>query len=338
MNRILVIKLRYIGDVVLTTPVLQGLRQQYPDVNLVCLVNPGTQEVLTHNPYIDEILVVPRESLREQIQLCYELRARQFDCVIDLTDGDRSAFLTWISGASVRIGFDEEKRWRGLLYSDCVEPENARVHMVEHHAQALKLLGINVLNHEPKVYVPDTYESWAEAKLSELGLARQPWVMIHPTARYWFKTWPAERFAMLSDRLAEKGIAVVLAGHAQDEIVAEKIQELANKSFISIVGQTSVLELAALMKHAKLFIGNDTGLMHIAAAVECPVVGLFGPTDPLVWGPRSKRSQVIYKELDCRACFHPGCLRGDDNCMKQISVDEVYSAALVLLDPLKVEM
>ena len=337
MNNILVIKLRYIGDVVLSTPVLRLLRKQYPEAKLACLVNAGTQDVLTHNPHVDEVLVVARGSLKKQVQFCFQLRARQFDCVIDLTDGDRSAFLTWISGAPVRIGFNAEKRWRGMLYSDCVESESGMSHMVEYHAQALNSLGTYSLSSEPEVHVQEEYHERAQTRLAQLRLDQHRWVMIHPTARYWFKAWPHERFSQLSNWLAGNDMTVVLVGHAQDLEIAEKIQARANVPVISLVGQTSLLELAALMKCADLFLGNDTGLMHIAAAVGCPVVGLFGPTDPKVWGPRGKNTKVIFKGVDCRECFHPGCFRGEENCMKQISVEEVYSAALALLQDVKRE-
>ena len=331
MKRILVIKLRYIGDVVLTTPVLRVLRTHFPESQIVCLVNTGTQEVLSYNPHVDEVLVLTRATLRRQVQFFLDLRIRKFDCVIDLTDGDRSAILSKISGAPKRIGFNSEKRWRGWLYTDCIRSDYGSTHMVEHHAQALKPIGVNGLVGNPEIYVSQEHDQTAQTTIEQLGLKSRRWVMIHLTARYWFKTWPLERFALLSDWLAKKNMSVVLVGHGLDQEVSEKMQVRVNAPLISLVGKTNLLELAALMKHSDLFVGNDTGVMHIAAAVGCPVLGLFGPTDPSVWGPRGKKTKVLYKGLDCRACFHPGCFRGEDNCMKQISVDEVYSAAEELL-------
>ncbi|GJL65822.1 MAG: glycosyl transferase family 9 [Nitrospirales bacterium] len=331
MNHILIIKLRYIGDVVLSTPVLSALRQQFPHATLVCLVNPGTQEILQHNPHIDDVLVMVRGSLLEQMQFWLELRRRQFDCVIDLTDGDRSAFLTWVSGASRRIGFNSENRWRGRFYSHCISSGVAGRHMVEYHAQALSLINVPAVAHAPEVSVGTEQTACAQARLDELGLLGRRWVMVHPTARYWFKAWPLERFAMLCDRLAEHNLSVVLVGDVHDQEAATQIQELVNTPVFSLVGKTPLLELAAMMKQADLFIGNDTGLMHIASAVGCPVLGLFGPTNPETWGPRGNKTTVIYKELDCRACFRPGCFRGEESCMKLIAVDEVYEAALELL-------
>ena len=317
----------------LTTPVLQRLREQYPGSKIVCLVNAGTEMVLRHNPHVDEILVVERGGIIGQVQFGLALRKREFDCVIDLTDGDRSAFLSWISGATVRIGFNREKRWRGRLYTECVPVHGQRRHVVDQHGQTLTAVRIDsgALEH-PKVYVSEEDQQRAQACLREHSLTEGLWVMIHPAARYWFKAWPLERFAELCDRLSADGFTSVLVGQEQDQEKGVKIQERANAKVLSCIGQTDLLELAALMKHAALFIGNDTGLMHIAAAVECPVLGLFGPTDPQIWGPRGEKTDVIYKGLDCRACFHPGCTRGEESCMKQISVDEVHTGALKILE------
>ncbi|GJL56325.1 MAG: glycosyl transferase family 9 [Nitrospirales bacterium] len=331
MKNILVIKLRYIGDVILSTPVLSLLRQQFPEANVVCLVNPGTEEVLRHNPHIDDVLVLSRGSIIEQVGFWLAVRRRQFDCVIDLTDGDRSALLTWVTGSSVRIGLNHEHRWRGRLYSHCLSCGPEGRHMIEYHTQTLTLIDVHAEAHMPTVHVGTEHDLRAQAILEELGLIDQRWVMIHPTARYWFKAWPLERFARLSDRLVEASLRVVLVGDAHDHAIASAIQEHAQVSIDSLMGKTTLLELAALMQYATLFIGNDTGLMHMASAVGCPVLGLFGPTNPQTWGPRGHNTKVIYKELDCRACFHPGCFRGEDNCMKQISVEEVYTASLELL-------
>ncbi|MCA9472004.1 MAG: putative lipopolysaccharide heptosyltransferase III [Nitrospirales bacterium] len=330
MERILVIKLRYIGDVLFSTPVLRKLREHYPKSRITCLVNAGTEDVLRHNPDVDEVLVVARGSAMSQVRFGLKLRQRCFDCVIDLTDGDRSALLSWVSGANVRVGFNRENRWRGRLYTECVEIQDQHRHMVDQHLQTLSSIGTPLGEiPNPTVFVGKEDERNARDWLSESGLLERRWVMIHPAARYWFKAWPLERFADLIDRLSADGFMSVLVGQEQEK--GEKIQALANAKVLSCIGRTDVLELAALMKHAALFIGNDTGLMHIAAAVECPVIGLFGPTDPQTWGPRGKRTTVIYKGLDCRACFHPGCFRGEESCMKQIFVEEVHASALELL-------
>ena len=331
MQKILIIKLRYIGDVLLSTPLVRALRLHSPNSKIVFLVNPGTEEVLRYNPCVDEVLLVPRRALFDQLRFFWRIRARKFDCVLDLTDGDRSAFITAVTGAPLRMGFNTENRWRGALYSHCVQAKYGSMHMIDYHGQVASQLGVHGALGQPEVFVSDREEAVAQRLLEEEGLQGHPWVMMHPAARYWFKAWPAERFAALSDRLAKQGIAVVLVGNHKDQMIAGEIQARAESKPVSLMGRTSILELAALMKHCLLFVGNDGGPMHIAGAMGCPVLALFGPTDPAVWGPRGDRVRVVYKGLDCNACFLPGCLRGDESCMKLITVEEVYSVAIQML-------
>ena len=331
MQKILIIKLRYIGDVLLCTPLVRAIREKYPKAHLACLVNPGTDEILRNNPHIDEILLVPPTNLISQLQFFREIHARKFDCVLDLTDGDRSAIITAATAAPVKIGFNRENRWRGVLYSHCIREDCGNMHMIEYHGQALSILGIQAALGQPEVFVGAQEEEMAQRLMEEGELIGRPWVIIHPTARYWFKAWPSERFASLIDWLAKRGVPVILVGSEQDKDVGAKIQHIAEHKPISLTGRTTVLELAALMKHCSLFIGNDGGPMHIAAAVGCPVLGIFGPTDPVVWGPRGQRVSVLYKGLDCVPCFHPGCSKGEESCMRQISVEEVCSTALQML-------
>ena len=331
IQNILIIKLRYIGDVVLCTPVLRAFKEAYPKANLVCVVNPGTEKVLGHNPHVDDVLLLPRGSVLKQFQFLRKLRSWGFDCVIDLTDGDRSAFMTAMTGAPIKIGFNHENRWRGMVYSQCVKAQYGTMHMVDYHAEALKSIGVKLSGRNPEIIVNEKEVQKAQQLLQEHRLKNRPWIMIHPSARYWFKAWPAERFAALSDWLAGKGYSVVLVGDTQDKEVEEKILRLAQHKPLSFIGQTSLLELAALMKQCHLFVGNDGGPMHIAAAVGCPVLALFGPSDPAVWGPKGNNTSVIYKGLDCRDCFHPGCFRGEESCMKQISIEEVCSATSHML-------
>lgn len=326
-KNILIIKLRYIGDVLISTAAIRMLREKFPLSKISMAVNKGTEAVLRNNPCVDNIFLVDRRGLQAQLGFFASIRSCQFDCVIDLSDADRSALIAACSGAAVRIGFNHERRWRGWLYSQVVKIPYGTMHMVDYHAQALRFLGISTNVGKPELFIGDEDQLAADVLLQQVGLSGHNWVMMHPAARYWFKSWPAERFSILGDMLIEQGFQVVLVGHPDDKGIGEIVQESAKHKLISLIGQTSLLELAGLMKRCTLFIGNDGGPMHMATAVGCPVVAIFGPTDPAVWGPKGKQTAVLYKGLDCRECFYPGCLRGESSCMKQISIDEVYEAA-----------
>ncbi len=330
-KKILIIKLRYIGDVLLASSILPSLHEAFPQAQIMMLVNPGTQEILRHNPYLHEILLVPRGNWWQQLQFLRNIRARQFDCVLDLTDGDRSAILSAATGAPVRLGYNNEHRWRRQLYSACVDSRYGTMHMVDYHMMALEKLGIPSHLSSPQVFVQQDEQETADRLIRNLDLVGKAWVMIHPTARYWFKAWSVQRFAALADQLHTQGVPVVFVGEQSDMGVYKEIQNAAQSQLLSLMGQTSVLELAALMKRCALFIGNDGGPMHIAAGVGCNVVALFGPSDPSVWGPRGGKHTVMYKGLDCAECFDPGCFRGEQSCMNQISVKEVYEAAMEFL-------
>lgn len=336
-HNILIIKLRHIGDVLLATPVIRGLRDAYPGARLTMLVNRGTEGILAHNPDLNEVLCLDKGSWQTQWAFVQMLRARGFDAVIDLTDGDRSAIISVATRSPVRIGFNAEHRWRGLLYSQVAKPRPMDQHRVDYDLCALRALGLDPKPGLPTLFLSKADEQVSTDWLTQAGLLPEqegaPVVWMQPGARYSLKVWPPDRFAQLADRLAERfGCRILLGGDQREREVAELVARKTRCEPFIVAGKFSLLQFAALVKQCVLFIGNDGGAMHIAAAMGTPVVALFGPTYPQRWGPRGGPSQVIYKGLDCRACYHPTCLRGDESCMQQISVDEVYRAASRMLE------
>ncbi len=333
MRNLLIIKLRYIGDVLLATPTVRAIRAARPDVRVTMMVNRGTEDVLSGNPDMDEIIALDKGSLAAQSRLIAGLRRQRFDTVIDLTDGDRSAFLSWISGAPVRIGFNDEERWRGHYYTQVVQSVSGVRHRIDRDLEALKPLGIQAVSKDPQLWLTPEEENSADQLLDQLGVQRsQSTVILQPGARYWFKAWPPERFAELADRLTSQyGCQVLIGGSDQDDDLAQQIRQMAKSRSIIMAGRTTIKQFAAIAKKSALFVGSDSGAMHVATAVGTPVVALFGPSNPAEWGPRGGAAEVIYKGLDCRTCFHPTCLRGEQNCMQLITIDEVIMAAARLL-------
>jgi predicted lipopolysaccharide heptosyltransferase III len=327
-RNILVIKLRYLGDVLLATPTLQALKAAYPSARQTMLVNRGTEEILHANPYVDDVIPLERGSIFQQCRFVADIRRRRFDTVVDLTDGDRAAILSRMTGAPVRIGFNAEQRWTGRCYTTVVK-SHAASHRIERDMAALAPLGVAAKDSRPRIWLTPEDESQAEDLLRRLAVqSDRRWVVIQPGARYWFKAWPPERFAEVADRLIERyDCQVLVGGSPQEAGLAESVVRHAKRDLISFAGFSNVRTLAALLKRAALFVGNDTGALHLASAVGTPVVGLFGPSNPAEWGPRGEPAEVLYKGLDCRICFHPTCQRGEQNCMKLITTDEVLAAA-----------
>jgi len=334
-RKILVIKLRYLGDVLLSTPVVASLRAAFPGAFLSMLVNAGTEAMIAENPHLDEVLVVVRSpSPLRQLRFALMLRRRHFDVVIDLTDGDRAAILSRVTGAVIRVGFNREGLWRGRLYTHVVPLQQQPIPILRQNLMALDTLGIPVVESTPLLRVRPDDEAAAGAALDEMSIGLgEPFVAVHPGARWWFKSWPSERFASLIDYMQEKlGMKAVLLGGHQEREIAEAILEQLGSARRSLVGRLGILELAALLRRATLFVGNDNGPMHIAAAMGTAVVGLFGPTDPRVWGPAGQGHAILYKGIDCRPCFPGGCRRGQENCMRRIELDDVIPLVEKLLE------
>jgi heptosyltransferase III len=333
MRNVLIIKLRYIGDVLLATPTIRSIKAACPDVRITMMVNRGTEDVLFGNQDLDEIIVLDKGSLLAQGQFIAGLRHRQFETVIDLTDGDRSAFLSWISGAPVRIGFNDEQRWRGRYYTQIVPSVPGARHRIERDLEVLKPLGIQVGSQDPQLWLTPEEEKSADELLDQLGVQRSnPTIILQPGARYWFKAWPPDRYAELADRLTSQyDCQVLIGGSNQDVDLARQIRQTAKSKPIIVAGRTTIKQFSAIAKRSALFVGSDSGAMHIASAVGTPVVALFGPSNPSEWGPRGGPVEILYKELDCRSCFHPTCTKGEENCMKLIAVHEVFAAAQRLL-------
>ncbi len=325
-RKILVIKLRYLGDVLMCTPVLASLRAAFPEAVLSMLVNSGTEAMIAENPHLNEILLVERSpSPLRQLRFASGLRRRRFDLVIDLTDGDRAAILSRITGAPIRVGYNREGRWRGRLYTHLVRVPRQPTPLIRQHLMSLDALGISVAESRPLLRVRQEDEVASRAALAATGIEPgERFIAVHPGARYWFKRWPAERFARLIDYVQGKlGVKVVLLGGSQDREIAEAILGQIGTGARSLVGRLGLLEMAWLLRLAALFVGNDSGPMHVAAAMGTPVVGLFGPSDPTVWGPDGQGHVTISKGIDCRPCFPRGCQRGEANCMGQIELDDV---------------
>src|SRR5689334_8141179 len=186
-RNILVIKLRYLGDVLLATPTLHALKTTYPAARLTALVNRGTEEILRANPDVDEIITLDRGSILEQARFVVQIRRRCFDTVVDLTDGDRAAFLSWISGAGVRVGFNAEQRWTGRCYTTVVSGE-AGAHRIERDLAALAPLGVEARDRIPRLSLTPDDDAKAKEVVRQLAIPTdRPWVIIQPGARYWFK-------------------------------------------------------------------------------------------------------------------------------------------------------
>jgi predicted lipopolysaccharide heptosyltransferase III len=300
---LLLFKLRYIGDVLLTTPAIRALRRAYPSSEISMLVNKGTEDVLRHNPHLTRVLTIDRRKiereslatrLRYEWEMITRLRALRPTIAVDFDSGERAAYLAFGSGAALRVGFHRTHGIRRLLYNRRITVGKG-LHTVERNL-ALVEQALGVKRDETTLELPigETERHSIAAWLERHNLLAGRYVVLHPGARYPHKRWPIEKWTQLAARLRERsGLQLVIVGGDAEQGAAQAIASGLTVPPFSLVGQTSVLELAALCQRAALFIGNDSGPSHIAAAVGTRVISLFGPTDPVVWRPWGPDHVVI---------------------------------------------
>ncbi|PKO90310.1 MAG: putative lipopolysaccharide heptosyltransferase III [Betaproteobacteria bacterium HGW-Betaproteobacteria-10] len=348
IKRVLVIKLRHHGDVLVSSPVFSVLKAQAPQIEIDALVYADTAEMLTFHPAISTVHTIDRQwkqlgvigQIKAELALYNRLQERAYDLIIHLTEHWRGAWLCRLLKPRYAVGpvvGGRSKRWKASFTHLQAAPRNALRHMVEANLDALRRIGIQPgPNERQMTLVPgDAAEASVIKHLAGFGLKGGDFIHIHPASRWFFKCWPVDRMAGLVERLQTEGHTVVLtAAPSQDEqAMLEAIQARLIEPAHSLSGQLSLKELAALAKAAKLFIGVDSAPMHIAAAVGTPTVALFGPSGDKQWGPWGVPFRVVAStQHPCRPCGIDGCGGGKvSDCLGSLTVDEVMGAAHELL-------
>ncbi|HKY86226.1 MAG TPA: lipopolysaccharide heptosyltransferase II [Pseudorhodoplanes sp.] len=331
-RRLLIIKPSSFGDIIHSLPALALLRDHWPDTRIDWLVKEQWAELLIHQPALNEVLLFPAKFSAWR-RLRRSLRERRYDMVIDLQGLLRSGVAALLSGAPVRVGFADAREGSVRCYTEKISICREAVHAVDRNIDLLRQIGIPAAGSATfPLAVPSSAERWAEDLWNKERLGEgQSVVVLHPAARGETKRWPAGRFAEVAEQLAAKMGARIILVAAREQIghVTEVTARLRTRA-INLAGATSLLELAALIKRASLVISNDSGPMHLAAALATPVVGLFGPTDPQRVGPYGRHTIALKKQFDCAGCSRRACVR-DAECLKMISAEDVLAAASQLM-------
>jgi heptosyltransferase-3 len=336
--RALVVKLRHHGDVLLAAPVLSVLKAHAPRLEVDALVYDDTASMLEGHPALAQLHRIGRDwrSLGTWSQLANErallktLRARDYDLLVHLTEHPRGAWLSRLLGARHNVApqvADRGRWWRGSFTH--FYPLIRNRHQVEVNLDALRRIGVYPTLNERKVqFVPG---SEAERKVTELALP-QAFVHMHPSSRWTFKCWPAERNAQLADRLAAEGHTVVLTAAPQETAFIDEILSKTSSKPVNLAGRLSLKELGALTARARLFIGVDSMPMHLAAAMGTPTVALFGPSSEDEWAPWNVEQRIVTTTHSCRPCRVDGCGGSKvSECLTFLPVDAVHAAARELL-------
>lgn len=332
---LLIIKLSSLGDVILSTPALREIRKKFPRHKISFLVGEESKEVLLRCPYIDELLVVDIKNrdkgLRGMLGIARILRKKNFDLVIDLQNNRLSHMLSFLSLSCHRYGYDNKKL--GFLLNHRIKDDRVKIGPVDHQFRILKLLGIDLIDRHLKMWPSKNEEDYIESLLNSQWLSDEQKIVginIGASKRWLTKCWPKEHIIRLCDELGLKNMRVVITGTEEDSPEASRISgSVRNTKIINACGKTNVNQLAALIKRCAVYVSADSSPLHIAAAVDTPVVALFGPTDPLRHMPAAKEYLLICKELLCSPCYKTKCAQ--NKCMNAITAEEVMGAIEKLL-------
>jgi heptosyltransferase I len=348
--KILLLRLRLIGDVVFTTPLIAALRRAYPAARITYLVEDAAAPIVTGNPHLDEVIIAPRRRgigrLIDDVRLARRLRRERFDLVLDLHGGPRSSWLAWASGAPERIGYDlPGRRWMYTRIAARARELRPR-HSVQNQWDLLE--AIPGWTEGPADRARDRIEIPTDAdaerrmrdRLSRAGLKDgDELVVMHVSAGNPFRRWPEAFFAETAAALARGGPRrrLVFSSGPSDRaaaarIAAETRRQLGHDAHRIIeLGEFDLQELRALIGQSRLFVGGDTGPLHMAAATDTPVVGIYGPTlsaRSAPWRPASVPTlSVEQADLPCRPCDQRACAPGDFRCLTRLMPAAVIDAA-----------
>ncbi len=352
-KRILLINPHGIGDVLFTTPVVSNLRRAYPDAFICYIGNRRTAQILERNAKIDRVLSYERDEFISVykrnpfafffkwaafIKLIYQQRA---DLVIDYSLNSTFGFIAWACAIPIRIGYDYKGRGRYLTNKIVLQGYEGR-HVTEYAIDLLRSLNIACPDNKLELPLKQEDQDWAKVWLHKNGVpVKGSLVAVIPGggaswgAQAKNKRWPARNYAdLIHKMIALKGAAVILMGDAKEEQLCSEVARQASLPLYSAVGQTSIVEMAALLKHCRLAVVNDGGPLHIAAAAGVQTVSIFGPVDDAVYGPFPREGHyVVKKGLACQPCYRRFRQASCEHlsCLNNLSVDEVYKTIERLL-------
>ena len=342
IKRVLVIKLRHHGDVLLSAPVLSTLKQHAPHLEIDALVYADTAPMLSHHPDLSHLYCIDRQwkklGVLAQAQaewgLLRTLQSRHYDLVIHLTDHKRGAWLTRLLKPRYAVAPSASfgKLFKKVFSHRYAVVGGNRRHTVDIHLDALRRLGLrpSVDSARLQLAIPADAAESAAAKRRAIGIPDgQSYILIHPTSRWMFKTWPPAQMAALIHLLQQRGETVLLTA-APDPVELEtlaKIEHDLDHKPASLAGALSLKELGALIAGASEFIGMDSVPMHMAAAVNTPVVALFGPSGDVEWGPWKVPHRIVSAPFSCRPCGRDGCGGSkQSDCINSLTPETVLAA------------
>ncbi len=335
VERVLIVRLRSIGDTVLATPSLFALKRFLPHAQVDILIEDWVAPLLEDHPDIDNVITVAKGRAASRLLVARRLRANRYDVVYNFHGGTTATLLTRATGAKHRVGFAAyQYAWlhNHLSPSSSALWRREKTHSVEQQLALLGWTGVPVSD-RPRTRLAVTPEAAAAvtAKLRNAGLGDTPFVVIHPAAAFATKQWAAENFGQVARALSEQNLPVVVITTPNQTATVVEIQRHASAPIVSF-NDLSLPEITALLAQSRLFVGNDSGIAHMAAAVETPSVVIFGSSNTAHWRPwvsdaPGSAAEIVFEEMDCQPCHGYYCEKfAQPECILRVPVNRVMAA------------
>jgi heptosyltransferase II len=338
IRRLLVRSTNWVGDAVMSVPALRQIRRLFDQAHITLLVRPWVRDVYSGCGFANEILVFDKEKEHKGWgglhRLASDLKRREFDAAILLQNAFEAAFLTWHARIPLRIGYARDGRGLLLTHACRIDPELKQEHQAYYYLGILAAAGLidswkNCGPLDIRLSVSPEHRTGARSLLKNSGVSEgETLVGLNPGAYYGgAKRWLTDRYAAVADALAaDQHSRIVIFGAANERRIADEIAAAMRHEPVVLAGQTTLGDLMGLLSECSLLITNDSGTMHLGAALDVPQIAIFGSTSATATGPLSPEAEVIQHPVDCSPCFLRECPI-DFRCMKAVTVPEVLEAA-----------
>lgn len=331
MERILVINVNWMGDVIFSTPIFKALKETYPQSQVSCLAVPRVHGILQSVPQIDEIINYDEEGIHKRflgkLRLILRLRRKNYDIVFLLHRSTTRTLLSFCAGIPIRVGYATKKRSRFLTHN--IKPLENEMHRGDQYLHLLEDYGIAIKDRASQLTVSQQAQIDIQGILQQHGIAPNDlFFIINPGGNWNLKRWPKENFQLLAHELiTQYKVKIIITGALKDIDLADAIVKKLDPKPVVLAGKTNLQQMMALMKLAKLVISADSGPLHLASSLKTDTIGIYGPTRPEITGPRGGgRSVILQQDVGCNrhACYFLKCT--DNICMKSVTVKDVLNA------------
>lgn len=339
INRILIRSSNWIGDAVMTTPAIRAIRLNFPGAEISILAKPWVAPIYENNSHIDRILICRSDGRHGGFagifRLARDLRKEKFDLAFLLPNSFETAFVSFLAGISMRAGYDTDCRKFFLTHPVRLKSEYKRYHQIDYYLMILKQMGLRAFGTQQTLVASDAEKKVAWQRFQVFGVAGGSLLIgINPGAAFGTaKRWFPDRYAALARKLITSFNAhIAIFGSPGEKKLGEYITGKIGQRCVNLCGKTTLREAISAISVCDLFITNDSGLMHVAAALDIPQIAVFGSTDSVATSPASPSSRIIQDPIECNPCLKPECPKGNHLCMKNITVDMVFDVARRLLN------